>query len=400
MRSISCASAALLVLAAVMPTSAQGLSEHRFLEDVLSNHPRIAAAEAELAAMGGHRRQTAVLSNPELAWEREDSDIAGRQDTWRLSWRLPFDGRKHRVAEADAAIAASQAMVDATRLDTRLELRDLFAAWYMASEREEVLKGHLDTTKSLAEWLRARAEQGEAAGVEAQRLELEVEVLDRQLAEARSEARARRASVAAWSDLVTEGDRPSRPALAPPPSAVDLSGRPDLLALEHEVAEAEARQRLARRVLAPPEVNVGWLELRDATQSFDGPVFGVSWPVPVFDRNQGNRDTAGAELDRSRAVLEAARRRARERAEAALASYSTLYGSVTLTRRSGDSDEIADSVTAAFEAGEASLTDVLDTLRTTVEAQLARLDSLAAALAAERQLEAALGRPILPGGIS
>jgi cobalt-zinc-cadmium efflux system outer membrane protein len=270
----------------------------------------------------------------------------------------------------------------------------------MASEREEVLKGHLDTTKSLAEWLRARAEQGEAAGVEAQRLELEVEVLDRQLAEARSEARARRASVAAWSDLVTEGDRPSRPALAPPPSAVDLSGRPDLLALEHEVAEAEARQRLARRVLAPPEVNVGWLELRDATQSFDGPVFGVSWPVPVFDRNQGNRDTAGAELDRSRAVLEAARRRARERAEAALASYSTLYGSVTLTRRSGDSDEIADSVTAAFEAGEASLTDVLDTLRTTVEAQLARLDSLAAALAAERQLEAALGRPILPGGIS
>jgi cobalt-zinc-cadmium efflux system outer membrane protein len=147
-------------------------------------------------------------------------------------------------------------------------------------------------------------------------------------------------------------------------------------------------------------VSLGWTELRDATQSFDGPVFGVTWPVPIFDRNQGSREAAAAEVDRSRALADAARRRAREHAEAALASYSTLYTSVTAIRRSSDSGEAADSVTAAFEAGEASLTDILDTLRTTVDVQLARLESLAAALSAGRELEAALGRPILPGGSS
>ena len=55
---------------------------------------------------------------------------------------------------------------------------------------------------------------------------------------------------------------------------------------------------------------------------------------------------------------------------------------------------------AAFEAGEASLTDVLDALRASVDVQLARLESLDQALAAERELEAAIGRPILPGGSS
>lgn len=400
MRSISCVSVALLASAVALPTLAQGLTENEFLENALKNHPAVAVAQAEFAAATGQRRQAGVLSNPDLSWEREDPDVAARQDTWSLSWRLPFDGRKHRLAEADAAAAASQAMLDATLLDVRLELRALFATWYVASEREESLKNHLDTTRQLAEWLRARAEQGEAAGVEAQRLELEVEVLDRKLADTSAEARARRASVAAWSDLVTEGTRPSRPALAPPPSSADLSGRPDLLALEHEVARSEARQRLSKRVLAPPEVSLGWTELHDATRSFDGPVFGVTWPVPIFDRNQGSREAAAAEVDHSRALADAARRRAREQAEAALASYSTLYTSVTAIRRSSDSGEAAASVTAAFEAGEASLTDILDTLRTTVDVQLARLDSLAAALSAGRELEAALGRPILPGGSS
>jgi cobalt-zinc-cadmium efflux system outer membrane protein len=172
------------------------------------------------------------------------------------------------------------------------------------------------------------------------------------------------------------------------------------VALEQRVVEAEARQRLSTRMLAPPEIRVGWLELRDASQSFDGPVVGVSWPLPVFDRNQGTRDVAAAEVDRSRALAEAARGRAQEHADGALAAYSKLYSPSSPSRSPSPSDQVVDSVLAAFDAGEADLTDVIDALRTTVDVQLARLDSLAAALAAGRELEAALGRPILPGGSS
>jgi outer membrane protein, heavy metal efflux system len=402
MRTISCVSAALLAFSAAMPSSAQPLTEDRFLDDALTDHPQIAAAEAGLAEALGARRQTGVVGNPELDWEREDLGSALRQDTWKLSWRLPFDGRKHRIAGADAAAAASAVMVDAARLDVRLELRELFADWYLAGEREDVLEGQLETARRLAAWLRERADQGEAAGVEARRLELEVEVLTRRLAEASADAAARRAAAASWSDLVTDASRAVPPVLAPPPGSLDLSGRADLLALELAVSEAEARRRLEGRVLAPPEVTVGWLDLRDGSKSFDGPVVGVTWPLPVFDRNQGSRDAASAELDRARADLEAARRAARQHAEAALGAYRELHRAVVSgTAEAGAlEDGVVDSLLAAFAAGEASLTDVLDGLRTAVDVRLARLDTLAAALAAERRLEAALGRPILPGGRS
>ncbi len=354
MRTISCVSVAWLLAAACTPSHAQQLTEERFLEDALAGHPGVAAAEATAAAATGRRRQAGTLDNPELAWEREDPAHAARQDTWRLSWRLPLDGRAHRVAAADAAAAAAEAAVAATSMEVRLELRELFATWFVAGERARIVEHHLDTTRRLAGWLRARADAGEAAGVEAHRLELELEVLSRRLAEAEAEAGARRAEAATWSDLVATSAGPARPRLVPPPDAADPSRRPELAALAHRLAEAEARRRLAGRVIAPPEVSVGWLELRDVGRTFDGPVLGVAWPVPLLDRNQGDREASSAEADRARAGLVAARRRAAARAEAALASYRELYRAVVPDAPRAPGDDVVDAVLAAFEAGEAS----------------------------------------------
>ena len=49
---------------------------------------------------------------------------------------------------------------------------------------------------------------------------------------------------------------------------------------------------------------------------------------------------------------------------------------------------MVEAATAAFRAGETSMTDLLDTLRAAREAQTRALDLQAAALAAQRQLEA------------
>lgn len=388
----------LVALAASTPSFAQILSEQQFLDDLLRNHPVIAAAEANVAAAAGSRRQAGVVDNPTIAWEREDPEVAPRQDTWLLGWRLPFDGRKHRVAAAEAGLDAAGSEVDQVRLGVRIEMQSLFASWYLAAEREDVLRAHLADARRLAEWLRARADEGEAAGVEAQRLELEVEILEREAAAARADAQAQRTLAAAWSDLVTADIRPGRPLLSPPPSAPDVAGNPELEVLAHRMVEAEAEYRLHRRVLDPPEIGVGWMELRDGSQSFDGPVFGVAWPVPIFDRNQGNREAAEAKTEQARKTLEAATRRINARARASLVAYSDLYRAATSSATDPGKPEVAVAVFAAFEAGEAGLTDVLDALRSTVDVQLARLETLDRALAAQRELETALGRPVLSGG--
>ena len=400
MKRASWAFVVLLAGAGSIPLRAQVLTEPQFLENALLNHPGVTAAAAAEAAAAGARRQAGIVENPVVSWEREQPDTAIQEDTWKLDWRLPFDGRKHRVAAGEAALAAAGSDLAAVKLGIRLEMRSLYAAWYIASEREAVLQSHLDRTNRLARWLRARAQEGEAAGVEARRLDFEVEVFERELVAARAVASAERAAAAAWCDLVSGEVRPQRPLLPSPPATADIGDRPDLKAIAHRVAEAEAVQRLQRRSLEPPDITVGWKKIGDGGLNYDGPVYGISWPVPLFDRNQGNRDAATAEASMARAQLELETRLAKQRALAALASYSDLYHVAKPEDiRDGDFD-IAVASFAAFEAGEASLTDVLDSLRATVEVQLARLDSLDQALAAERELEEAIGRPILPGGSS
>jgi outer membrane protein TolC len=145
---------------------------------------------------------------------------------------------------------------------------------------------------------------------------------------------------------------------------------------------------------------LGWTEIADGVRSFDGPVFGFAWPLPLFDRNQGRREAASAEVSRARFELEVAQKKALEQSRAALASYTEFYAMV-VRGAAGDADsDVVDTMLAVFEAGEASLTDVLDALRATVDVRMARIEALARALAAERELESALGRPLLSGGSS
>jgi cobalt-zinc-cadmium efflux system outer membrane protein len=400
MSRVSWASTVLLAAAGSMPIQAQILTEQQFLDGALTDHPGIAAAEADVAAASGVRRQAGIIGNPELIWEREDPADVARQDTWRIFWRLPFDGRKHRVAAAEAAVDASNSTLVDARLRNRLEMRAIFASWYVAVQREAFLDANLDRTRVLAERLRARAEEGEASGVEAMRLDLEVEVLEREAGTARAEARAWRAAAASWSALVTGDVVPARPALPPPPTSIDLSDRADIEALEHLVVAAEAHSRLERRVLAPPVVSAGWIGIEDGVQSFDGPVLGVAWPLPIFNRNQGARQAAEAEVSRAGFELAAAKKRALQQSHAALASYTELHRVVVRGAAGGSEFDVVDGMLAAFEAGEASLTDVLDALRATVDVRLVRLETYARALAAERDLEAALGRPVISGGRS
>jgi len=356
MNRASWAFALLLVVTGSMPIHAQVLTEQQFLDDTLPGHPAIAAAEAEVTAASGVRRQAGIVDNPEIAWGRENPDIVPRQDIFVLNWRLPFDGRRHRMDAADAAIDVSSSELEATRLRIRLEMRSLFASWYIAVQREAVLQANLDRTRRLSDRMLARAQDGESSGLEARRIALEVEMLGLEAAAARAEARARRSAAASWSAKVAGDVEPVLPLLPTPPSTIGIGDRHDIRALSYGVVAAESRHQLQKRVLEPPVISLGWTEIADGVRSFDGPVFGLSWPVPLFDRNQGRREAA-------------------------------------------DSD-VVDTMLAVFEAGEASLTDVLDALRATVDVRMARIETLAHALAAERELEASLGRPILSGGNS
>jgi outer membrane protein TolC len=168
--------------------------------------------------------------------------------------------------------------------------------------------------------------------------------------------------------------------------------------MEREAERAELALRLAGRSLEFPTVFGGWTVFDEEGGNVDGPVLGLEWSLPVFDRRQGERQRAARELEVVRAELELSRARAEAERGAALAVYEELSAAATeVLETTEGTSAVIEAATAEFQAGEASLTDLLETLRSATDGRLAALRLHAEALAAHRRLELSTGRPLAGG---
>ena len=85
--------------------------------------------------------------------------------------------------------------------------------------------------------------------------------------------------------------------------------------------------------------------------------------------------------------------------EGSAAAYRALAAAAReASGASGESERVIAGATAAFRAGETSLTDLLDSLRAATGARLGEIDLRSQAMESHRELEAALGRPLVGGG--
>jgi outer membrane protein TolC len=175
---------------------------------------------------------------------------------------------------------------------------------------------------------------------------------------------------------------------------------PRLAALEAELTAARRSAELARRVLAVPELVAGWhAEDDEAGVSADGPIVGLVWPLPLFDRNRAERVEAEARADVLAARLELARRQLAGERQGRHAAYGRLRQAALEAGAAAATGALAvEAASAAFRLGEADLTDLLDTLRPAPAAELAALELRDSALAVGREL-ARVSAPAAPAAM-
>ncbi len=115
----------------------------------------------------------------------------------------------------------------------------------------------------------------------------------------------------------------------------------------------------------------------------------------MFDRQQGDRIATRGRLTAARARLELEQARAREEFAAAVTSYTLLRESAELSLLAGPAGTSAlTGAVALFDSGEADMTDLLESIRGVLSAELAALDSYGAALRAHRELELTTGQSL------
>jgi cobalt-zinc-cadmium efflux system outer membrane protein len=266
---------------------------------------------------------------------------------------------------------------------------------------------------------RARYQQGEVAGGELRRLEVERmkftdDVLAAQLAEKNERAALLALLGATRLDApleptdglaVAKGVLPeaSGPGQAPPGGAAGqsadliaraLATRPDLAAAREEQARADAELKL-QQALRTPTVVVGAGYRRDFGEN--GLVVTASLPLPLFDRNAGG--VARAEAERRVAANQA--REARRVVSLDVQQAINTVGAARERLAALESDylqkarEARDTALSAYRSGATDLIDYLDAQRAYRDVQRAYQRALFDHRVSQLQLDAAVG--VAPG---
>ena len=390
----------LSALSLVPMAGAQDVTEVEFLSGITTESPAVRALTEGLGRAEAARKRAGVLANPRIDFWREQPDANPRVTNWTVGWTPPLDGRYGLGKQAaDAGLRAAREWFSADKAALRREVRAAFAAWSLAFERSTALRLQLDRVHGLAETERQRARVGEESGLSARRFTLAEAEVRAALATAEAAFAKAEAQARAWRPDLAPSASPAPLVPPDPPVQSDPAAAPELQALVFEAEQAALDRKRAGRFVAFPTLQLGWQQLSEGRVVRSGPIFAATWTLPLFDRDQAARAEAEQRQAATAARVEVARARVTAQVEGGAAAYRALLAaSRDAGRASAEADRVIAAATAAFRAGEASLTDLLDSLRAATGARLGEIELRAQAIESHRELEAALGRPLIVGG--
>ena len=361
------------------------------LEEAEAHSPTIAAAQAAVTAAEGRVRQAGYRSNPELSVEVENfagtgelSGFRGTETTVALNQRLDLGGRRGaRVGSAQAELAIQRLRLAAARADLAQSVREQFARAVSAHDRLRLAEENAERARELARIAAILVDAGREPPLRAIRARSAAAQAAAELEAARAEERAARGTLASLFGATTPPESLTGGLLDLPPRTIDPGQSLEVRIAEAErlSAEASLRQELAARRL-DPSVGLGVRHIREAGDV--ALVAGFSMPLQVFDRNQGNIAAARSNVEGAEARLRAATANSRVRAQNAIIAVEAAQARVEALERAAipEAAEALRLTQLSYQAGRASLLELLDAQNAYTAAQSALIEArLAQALA-------------------
>jgi outer membrane protein, heavy metal efflux system len=372
------------------PTSKPGaLTLAQILDLARTKNPTILAAEQNLRAVRAQEIQAGVRQNPNLGFA--GSDITEDEDAnspynYSLQVSRLFERgekRKWRLDDARATTGQTKAQLEDSIRQTELTVKTAFTHMLIAKEALELSSASLKDFGHEVDIAYDRYKAGDLGKLDFERLDLQLG--DFESDEANDIITLRQASdqlqtligvESPTEDFDIAGD------IVPPILTqtkdqllqTALTNRPDYAAARFGTAAAIANARLAiANGTADPTLEAEYD--RSGTENSAG--FSINIPLRIFDRNQGNKETARFQADASHLTETAARYQVISDVDQAWVGYvqakrlSDRYDHHYLD----ESRDVLSIAQFAFEHGGIALIDYLDALR---DARSTTLDALAA----------------------
>ncbi|MEL0027616.1 MAG: TolC family protein [Perlucidibaca sp.] len=401
--------AAAFLLAASLCTTAvaaAGLSLAEAGQLALHANPRLAAARAALLAARGDARQAALLHNPELLVTRDNmgnarlSGFDGPATYWQLSQRLELNGQHEARREAARHDAdASAARLTVTEAEVLAEVRtawiELLAAQRRMQLAEELQAGAARTRVGVL----AQIQAGKVSPVAADRLAIAEAGLQRRqdLADVTlTTARLRLASLLglrADQAPLALGEFPPRlpmPALA---QVSRMAENSPLLREQDALTAARASDLEFADASRYPDITVSVGRRHYELPGESSWQAGISLPLPLFNRNQGARQAAGARLAEARASATGARLGLSAELSGLHAEVNTLLAQLERMEQQvlPASTRTSVAIDKGYRYGKFGLLDVLDAQRNDIDARFDYLDTLSAYYRQRNRFDALAG---------
>jgi len=298
----------------------------------LRTNPSIRAKQREHEATRAGETTAGLLPNPTASYLAEQLGSSGvsPQYTVSVSQTIETGGkRSRRVESARAATRVSELELADVRRQVIAQVKKTFTDVLVAEATVKLASDNLQNVDELERLSQLRVDKGEIAELELLRIQTQRFAFERDLADARQAVQAAKIAlraVVAPKAIDREFDITGELAFRDVTLARDrllqqsLERRPDVL-------EAEAGRQKARADVELARANAWWdfapqIQYQRIGQDNTFGV-GISIPLRVFDRNQGEIERTRAEVERADHVRDAAVNQARAEVETALASMLT-----------------------------------------------------------------------------
>ncbi len=368
----------------------------------LEANPTIAAARREIEATEAQILQGSLRPNPGFSYTAENAGRISRSSSAQVD--LPIERGDKRTARVEAAQRGRDVAVSdlsGRQLKVRAAVMAAFFDVLAAQELTTLAQDSVGLARRATDIAAKRVVAGKVSPVEETKARVAEAGARVALTQAQSELRnARRRLASLWGNASprfseAQGNVDLLPDMPARESIEQRLGTSPLI--QRAQLELERRKSLVNveqsKTIQDFTVSVG-VQRREEAQH-EQMRFGISIPIPLYNRNQGNllealrrEDKARDELVGTRIALASDAYQVMERLDARRQEAELLRTEVVPGAKSA-----YEAATIGFENGKFSFLEVLDAQRTFFSAKSQYLNALAAVHRAVTDLEGILGRP-------
>ncbi|CAG9932329.1 TolC family protein [Candidatus Nitrotoga arctica] len=370
------------------------------LELAYGANAALSTARRELEAVSGSILQAGLRPNPRVEALIEDTRPANRLTAVYINQPLELGGKRPaRIAAAERRLDVASAELNAMRAEIRAAVMVAFFDVLVAQERSLLTQGLVELSQRATSAASKRVTAGKVSPVEETKARVAEASVRVELSQASTSLKmARKRLTAIWGNASprferAEGQVEALPAL---PTLKDLTARlansPGLARAQLEVNRRQALVEV-ERTLRVPDVTLSLGGRRNAEIGLNQALLGVSLPIPIFNRNQGNILEALRRTDKARDELSGTEIRLNNEIAQALERLNVARQEIEILQREilPGAQSAYDAATKGFLMGKFSFLEALDAQRTLFQAKSQYLRALAEAHRSAAEIERVLG---------